>query len=162
MASPVRMKHHGRPHSYIVGWLVAYVARHSGIAIADNATVALDADNEFQPDAILLREEAGGAVITDDDYVEGAPELVVEVAASSVSHDLHQKMRVYRRAGVQEYIVWRVLDGAVDWFQLNEGVYESLSVDADGVIESHVFPGLRLPVQALIDGDLASVLAAVR
>ncbi len=42
----------------------------------------------------------------------GAPELVVEVAASSASYDLHSTFHVYvyRRNGVREYVVWRVLD----------------------------------------------------
>ncbi len=40
----------------------------------------------------------------------GAPELVVEVASSRASYDLHSTFHVYRRNGVREYVVWRVLD----------------------------------------------------
>lgn len=42
-----------------------------------------------------------------DDYIEGAPEVVVEIAASSASYNLHYKKEAYRRNGVQEYIVWQ-------------------------------------------------------
>ncbi|MGB3239101.1 MAG: Uma2 family endonuclease, partial [Geitlerinemataceae cyanobacterium] len=53
----------------------------------------------------LLRIEVGGqSVISADGYVEGAPELIVEVAASSAAYDLHDKKRVYRRNGVREYL----------------------------------------------------------
>lgn len=31
------------------------------------------------------------------------------------------KMEAYRRAGVPEYIVWRVLDQRIDWFRLRDG-----------------------------------------
>src|SRR5215210_2167848 len=113
VASPVRFGVHGEPHGWIVGWLVAYQARTPGVRLGDNATVRLDADNEYQPDAFLWRDDSGGPYLSDDDYVEGAPQLVVEVAASSASYDLHDKLRAYRRNGVLEYVVWRVLDRAV-------------------------------------------------
>ena len=67
----------------------------------------LDGDNEPQPDAVLRLANGGQSSISPDDYIEGAPELIVEIAASSASYDLHDKLRVYRRNGVQEYIVWR-------------------------------------------------------
>ena len=55
---------------------------------------------------------------------------MVEVAASSAAYDLHEKLRVYRRNGVQEYLVWRVYDGELDWFELQEGRYARLMTDA--------------------------------
>lgn len=117
----------------------------------------LDLDNEPQPDA-LLRIEEGQSRISQDDYVEGAPELIVEIAASSASYDLHQKLGVYRRNGVQEYLVWRVYDRAFDWFYLNEGKYCQLEPNADGIFCSEVFPGLWLAKAALLEGNLATVL----
>uniref|UniRef100_UPI000312C783 Uma2 family endonuclease n=1 Tax=Dactylococcopsis salina TaxID=292566 RepID=UPI000312C783 len=76
------------------------------VMLGDNATVRLDLDNEPQPDGLLrLEESAGGrSRISEDDYIEGAPELVFEVTASTVSYDLHDKKQVYRRNGVQEYL----------------------------------------------------------
>lgn len=107
--------------------------------------------------------EAGGrSRISTDDYVEGAPELVAEVAASSASYDLHAKLNVYRRNGVQEYIVWRPLDRALDWFVLRGGEYAPLVPNAEGVMESERFPGLRLPVAALLAGDVAAVLTELQ
>jgi hypothetical protein len=96
--------------------------------------------------------------ISEDDYVEGAPELVAEVASSSVSFDVHTKFNVYRRCGVKEYIVWRVLDRASDWFVLQGGAFERLPAETDGIYKSHVFPGLWLNSEALLNGDLAAVL----
>ena len=164
VASPVRATRHGRPHAKIMTWLGTYWVATPGVDLQDNTTVRLDADNEPQPDALLrLEPEVGGnSRISDDDYVEGAPELIAEIAASSASYDLNAKLNVYRRNGVQEYIVWQMYENRLDWFSLQEGRYVSLQPDETGVIRSSVFPGLWLAVNALREGDLAQVLAVLQ
>lgn len=159
MSSPVRYDH-GKPHAMIMGWLAVYTAAVPTVEFADNVTVRLDADNEFQPDALLRRksEHGGQSRISDDGYVEGAPELVVEIALSSVSYDLYDKLPVYRRTGVQEYLVWQIQDQQLDWFYLDEGRYVQLFADENGLIHSRVFPGLCLNAPALLAHDLAAVL----
>jgi Uma2 family endonuclease len=102
--------------------------------------------------------DAGQARITEDDFIEGAPELVAEIASSSVSYDLGAKLHAYRRNGVREYLVWRVLDAAFDWFVLRDGRYEPLAPDEDGILKSRAFPGLWLDPAALLGGDLARVI----
>ena len=164
MPSPVRARSHGGPHGQIIAWLGVYSAATPGVEFYDNVTVRLDLDNEPQPDALLrLEPEAGGnSRVSAEDYVEGAPELIVEIAASSVSYDLHDKLRVYRRNGVPEYMVWRVYDKQVDWFRLIQAEYVPLTPDESGVVHSQVFPGLCLVVSALLEGDLAKVLAELQ
>lgn len=159
VASPVRFTVHGEQHADVIGWLYAYKLRTPGVRLGDNATVRLDADNEVQPDAFLWRDEPGGARLSDDGYIEGAPRLVFEVAASSASYDLHDKLQAYRRNGVREYVVWRTLDGAIDWCRLRDGAYERVEPDGRGVVESAAFPGLRLNVAKMLAGDNAGVLA---
>jgi Uma2 family endonuclease len=158
VASPVRADLHGEPHASIVGWLTAYRARHPGVRLADNATVLLDARTEVQPDACLWREQPGGPRLTPDHYIDGAPQLVVEIAASSASYDLHEKLRAYERNGVQEYVVWRVVDGMIDWFRLRDGAYTWVEPDESGIVDSTVFPGLRLHVPKMLNDDIAGVL----
>lgn len=164
VASPVRATRHGRPHAKIIVWLGSYSAATPGVDVQDNATVRLDADNEPQPDALLrIEPEVGGnSRIGDDDYIEGAPELIAEIAASSASYDLNDKLNAYRRNGVQEYIVWQIYENRIDWFSLQSGRYVSLQPDATGVIRSQIFPGLWLSVVALQAGDLAQVLAILQ
>ena len=142
-----------------------YAAGTPGVEVSDNSTVRLDLDNEPQPDALLLIDPACGGQtrFSTDDYIEGSPELVAEVASSSVSYDLHAKLHVYRRNGVREYIVWRVLEQAIDWFVLRAGQYERLPVDAQRTgCGAQVFPGLWLDPAALVRSDLATVLAIVQ
>ncbi|OCR02378.1 hypothetical protein BCD67_01385, partial [Oscillatoriales cyanobacterium USR001] len=100
MAAALRIRSHGEPHAYIMTWLGVYKASTPGVQMGDNATVRLDADNEVQPDALLRIEQGGTSRVSEDDYVEGTPELIVEIAASTVSIDRHQKLQVYRRNGV--------------------------------------------------------------
>jgi len=162
--SPVRHRYHGHQHTHLISWLGYYEAHTPSVEASDNVTVRLDLDNEPQPDALLFIDSTcgGQARIDADGYIEDAPELVAEVAASSASYDLHAKLRVYRRNGVCEYIVWRVLDKEIDWFTLRSGQYERLPLDAEGLYRSEVFPGLWLDPAALLRGDLAAVLAVVQ
>ena len=164
MPAALRFKSHGQPHGWIMTWLGTYEAMTPGVALGVEPTVRLDIDNEPQPDAVLLiAPEAGGqARLSDDDYIEGAPELVVEIAASSVAIDLHAKKQAYRRNGVKEYIVWQVLDQKISWFYLDKGEYLDLPADADGIIRSRVFPGLWLAVAPTLAGNMQHVLAVLQ
>lgn len=160
MGSPVGSRRHGIPHADLMTWLGIYRSATPSVLVLDNASLRIDEDNMPQPDAIVLIEASSGgrARISEDDYVEGVPELVAEVASSSVSIDLHDKLNVYRRAGVPEYLVWRVRDRAIDWFVLREGRYEPKAEDATGLLKSGVFPGLWLDPAALLAGELAKVM----
>lgn len=160
MPSPARLRKHSRPHGHLITWLGHYEAHTPGVILGGNGTIRLDLKNEPQPDAFLLIDpELGGqAVVDEDDYVCGGPELVAEVSASTVSFDLHAKMEVYRRNRVQEYLVWRVLDRRVDWFVLRQGRFTRLVMGRSGIYKSQVFPGLWLHVEALVSHDLAKVL----
>ncbi len=162
MSSPLRIERHGEPHSIIATWLGNYWAATPGVGSANNATVRLDNDNEPQPDVLLRIKHWGQSQISEDDYVEGAPELIVEIAASSASIDMHQKLKVYRRSGVQEYLVWRVLEEDIDWFCLQAGEYIARSTNANGIICSQVFSGLWLDKSALLARNIADVLEVLQ
>ncbi len=164
LPSPTRFRKHGQPHGRVVAWLVTYAAATSGVEAADNVTTRLDNDNEPQPDvALRIETERGGrSHIDDEDYLVGGPELVCEVASSTVSYDLGPKLQTYRRHGVLEYVVWRFRDRAVDWFVLREGSYVVLPPAAGGILKSEAFPGLWLDPAALVAGDMARVLDVLR
>ena len=164
LASPVRWTRHSKPTFLLATWLGVYEANTPGTEGGDNGTVRLDMENEPQPDVFLrISPDRGGQSGTsNDDYVEGAPELVVEVAGSSASIDLHDKLDAYHRNRVREYIVWRVPDRELIWLIWREERYERLIPDTSGAIASEVFPGLWLDVAALLQGDLAKVLAVLQ
>jgi Uma2 family endonuclease len=159
MASPVSHLNHSRPQNRVSLWTGLYFMATPGTDAGDNGSIKLDNRNEPQPDAFLLilPSHGGRAQFDDGGYIVGAPDWVGEVAASSVSYDLHAKMQTYRRHRVQEYVVWRVLDRAIDWFVLRGGAFLPLPPSSDGYFKSEVFPGLWLDPEALIADDMTKV-----
>src|SRR5258708_3078074 len=85
MPSPVRVRKQGKAHGQLAGWLAVSVSETPGVEFADNSTVRLDLDNEPQPELVLFKtpDTGGQARISEDDYIEGAPELAVEIVGSS-------------------------------------------------------------------------------
>jgi len=163
MPPPVSHADHSRPNASIITWMTYYCSSTPGTDSGTNGSLRLDLDNMPQPDAyLMIREKSGGqSQISSDGYVVGAPELVCEVAASTVSFDLHAKRNLYRRAGVREYIVWRTYDREIDYFILRDGDFARLapvSTEPAVVYHSEVFPGLWLDASAMLRGDLKSVL----
>ena len=160
MGSPVRIKQHARPDGIIQTWLGLFAVGTPGAENATNATSRLDVDNVPQPDGLLriLPECGGHSHVDEDGYLNGAPELAVEICASSASIDLRDKFAAYRRAGVLEYLVWRTEERRFDWFVLADEIYQANQPDASGVIRSRVFPGLWLDVNALLAMDAPKVM----
>jgi Uma2 family endonuclease len=163
MPSPVRHSLHGKPHGRLVNWLGHYVSFTPGTDFGDNGTIKLDLKNAPQPDAYaFIVSECGGRVRIDEkDYVVGGPDLVGEVAASSVSYDLHDKLEAYRRNQVKEYIVWRAEDKAIDWFLLRGDRFEAMVPSPDGFYKSLTFPGLWLDAAALLALHMPRVFEVV-
>jgi Uma2 family endonuclease len=165
LPSPVSHTYHGAPHCKFVAWIGLYSAFTPGIEGGDNSTLRLKVGfNVPQPDAFLrVLPEFGGRLTTGSKgYLVGSPEWIGEISASSASYDLHDKLAAYQLNGVEEYVVWRVLDRAIDWFLLQNGKYRRLAVAKDGYYKSKVFPGLWLDPGALIRGNLARVLTVVQ
>lgn len=157
VASPVRA-FHGTPHFKLITWLGVYSTATFGTEGADNSTTRLDLDNEPQPDALLRIVQGGTSTLSEDGYIEGAPELVAEIATSSAAIDLGAKMNAYRRNRVQEYLVWQTFENEFSWFRLENERYVLVEPDESGIIKSQVFPGLWLDVTALLNNQMITVM----
>jgi Uma2 family endonuclease len=164
VSPPVSFGAHGNPHFSLIGWLAAYAVATPGVLGGDNASLRLDLKNMPQPDGFLIihPSRGGQARISDDDYVEGAPELIIEVAASSASYDLHDKFEVFLRNRVREYIIWQTKESRIDYFSIQGDAYQPHVADVNGYYRSIVFPGLWLDSASLLNGDLAQVHAVLR
>jgi len=157
--SPVSLEHSHR-HANVIIWLGTYLASTPRLRLLDNATIRLDTENEVQPDAALCILN-GGQTSPAGSYLQGAPELVVEIATTSAAYDLHEKLRVYRRTGVQEYIILLTHERETLWYRLNEGLYETVAPDEDGITRSRTFPGLHFDSNLFWADDLPGLLAAL-
>jgi hypothetical protein len=164
MPSPVYFEDHGDPHFDLISLLGTYRLATPGVRGADNTSHRLDLQNEPQPDVSLfvLPSHGGRVRIEGGRWIVGGPELIAEVAASSASYDLNLKKGAYERNGVREYLVWRVLDGAIDWFALREGGFEALLAGEDGIYRSEALRGLWLDAAALIAGNIDGAAAVLR
>jgi Uma2 family endonuclease len=161
-ASPV-LTPHGRPHGQLMAWLANYQAATPGTDALDNTTTILGDDSQPQPDAcLLIVPECGGQTREKDGWVTGTPELVVEVASSSESYDLHEKRDDYERYGAREYVVYAARQERVYWWVRRGKRYEELEAGAEDVFRSETFPGLWLDAAALVQANGGKTLETLR
>lgn len=160
--SPTRPDH-GDIQAVVMGLIWVYRVGTPGVRTYDNTSVILPPINEPQPDAVIvIQPDWGGQTRIEDGFLCGAPELVIDVASSSVSYDLHSKCQMYERMGVREYVVLIVRKSEVRWFVAESGRFVPLTADEDGVFRSRVFPGLWLDAPALWSDNGATVMGTVQ
>ena len=160
----VRWECHASPHARLIGCFFVYCAATPSVRVGDNASVRLNLDSEPQPDACLFIDPkfGGHARLSDDDYIEGAPDLVAEVSSSSVAFDQNVKRQLYVRTGVREYVHWRVTQRAIDWYSVQDGEYRLIHLDPEGILKSIAFPGLWLNQKAMADEALPRVMEVLQ
>jgi Uma2 family endonuclease len=162
MPSPVS-RLHSVFHLPLSTWIGCYVAATLGCSGGIDGTWLMDERNVPQPDIDLrILSEHGGQSREEGIYSGGAPELIVEVAASSRNRDLGAKLKLYERIGVREYLVAVAGKEQLLWNELTESGYRSLDPGADGIIRSRCFPGLWLDPAALWRLDLPRLLAILQ
>lgn len=163
MSSPQK-KPHGRSQLKLLRWLDEYEDATPGTEGIVNTTNILGPESEPQPDGCLfILPECGGQTWLDEEnYINGAPELLAEIAYATESIDLNAKKLDYERAGVREYVVAALRMNRVFWFVRRRTKFKELPADADGILRSEVFPGLWLDPTALLRRDSKRVLAVLR
>jgi len=159
MASPQRV-HHSKYEPKLSTILCLYEEVTPGVEVLSNATSILSEESEPQPDlALRIVPDFGGQSKTKKGYVVGAPELVAEIAHSTVAIDMGDKKDDYEQAGVQEYMVLCVEEKELFWFDFaSRG---QIAADPRGISRSRVFPGLWIDGSALIAGRLSRLLKAL-
>jgi Uma2 family endonuclease len=162
MASPVSLIH-TTPEEFFAYVLTTY-RRHTPFVIsAHNGTIYLNEKDVVQPDHLLrIQPGAGGRSLPNsENYLTGAPELVVEIAYSSVNYDLHTKKDSYFTAGVGEYLVWQAEDHRLHHFLRSDVDFVAKAPDADGISRSKEFPGLWIDAAAIGREDMDGVAAVL-
>jgi Uma2 family endonuclease len=142
----------------VATWVGLYQMSTPGTAGYDNTSNLMGPEAEPQPDiCLLISPPAGGQTSDKDDWIVGAPELIVEVASSTESIDLHGKKADYEKCSVREYVVVVLRQKRVFWFCTRDDSFVELSPGADGIFRSQVFPGLWLDPIALLAGKMVRV-----
>lgn len=155
LASPVSAKHQLSNLDF-GAWLRFYAAHTPGCVAGADGTWLMGRDAP-QPDLAMTRSPK-----LEGELMSGAPELAIEITASSQRKDLGPKAEIYRRAGVREYITVLVHQQKLIWRELSGGAWREIEPDADGIHRSRVFPGLWLDAEAMWRGDFKAVLATLQ
>lgn len=162
LPSPVSRKH-SRLHFPLSGWLAQYATATPGCEGGIEATWLMGNKNVPQPDlALLIDPGCGGQAAVKGEYFAGAPELIVEIAVSSRARDLGEKLTLYERMGVREYVVAVAAESKLVWNELTATGFQPIAPDRDGIFRSRCFPGLWLDANALWPIDLPQIAAVLQ
>lgn len=161
MASPVSWPH-GNFHVTLGMLFGMYVAATPGVDAGDNTTAILGEESEPQPDLTLriLTECGGKSRINADNYLEGPPEFLTEIAYSTYALDMNRKRQDYKEAGVLEYLVVCIEEKELHWFHFPSD--RELKPYREGILRSKVFPGFWLDGTALLARDLTRLLEVMQ
>ena len=157
VASPVSDEH-SNAHDLILGLLFTYAAKTPDCRSGPPSSWLMESDMP-EPDAHLRRTKRGSSR-KGKRFKEGVPELIVEICTTSRDYDFGSKLRLYQRAGVQEYVTVEtfIATQRIIWRVLEEGRYKPLEMDDDRIFRSREFPGLWLDVDAFWADDVRKML----
>lgn len=155
---------HSRAQGLVCRWLDEYAESTPGTETLLSHTHILGPHSEPEPDATLyvIPESSGQVWVDEDDYLNGVPDLIVEVARATESIDLHSKKLDYLKAGVPEYVVVTIRTRKVFWFIREHGKYTEVALPDDGIFRSRVFPGLWLDAEAMLSDHRRHLLTTLR
>ena len=140
--SPVSF-HHSRDHAIIL-FAVTLFATLRGIPLngQDNCTFRKTGVQESQPDVSYYIGENADVIPWETSIIDldqyPAPDLVIEIANTSLSDDIGQKRLLYEDLGVAEYWVVDVVNIRIIAFTITS------AGGSQRITESQVLPGLAI------------------
>ncbi len=110
--------------------------------------VILSEHDVLEPDLLLVLNEHQDVL---QDWVRGAPDLVVEILSPSTElRDRGIKMKAYARYGISEYWIVDPSAEVVEVYRLApQGFQLAAKCAKDGVVDTPLLPGFSLPVAAI-------------
>src|ERR1700744_3006816 len=122
----------------------------NGLVVLSPIDIFFDDDNVFQPDILFIQASRLNEVIKQE-RISGAPDLVIEILSpSNAYYDLRQKMGVYEKYGVKEYIIVDPLQQDADLYAIKDGVYHlHQKAQKTELLNSLLLPGLSFDLSRL-------------
>jgi Uma2 family endonuclease len=140
----------GPEHHYLLDHLTVTLSdqRTNRFMVGPGRSLPIRPHDVPEPDLVLYRPTGASRRqhLTAEDVF-----LVVEIADSTLSHDLGYKADLYRRAGVPEYWVLDVRHRCLRVFRLAGDRYETRIV-REGRLSPQALPGVEVDVSALLGG----------
>lgn len=105
------------------------------------------------PDFVFFTNETFNSVLRDEGYLEGAPEVVIEILSNndeSNYRDRNLKRNLYSKFGVKEYWIIDLLMLHVEIYRLSEKVLVQVEkLRLEDVITSPLLPDFKLKVSEI-------------
>ncbi len=96
-----------------------------------------------EPDIVIIRADRPG--ILDGRWVDGAPDIAIEILSTDRTRDLVRKRQIYAEAGVLEYWPVDPRNDTVTQLELQDGEYvERAVLGADDTLTTPLLPGLSI------------------
>ena len=137
---------HQRISRKLLGKMDAYIEEKKlGEIFSAPVDLNLDEHNAFQPDLAFISKERS-FLIEDDDYIKGAPDLVVEIISpGTVKKDRVIKKNLCERFAIREYWLVDPLNKGIEIYIMQEDKYVLHDLqEINGKISSTVLTGFEL------------------
>jgi Uma2 family endonuclease len=147
--------------AFLFPLLVNYV-RHKrlGIARGSRSAARIGEHDGPEPDIMFISKERQH--IVKQAYVDGAPDLIVEIISPSTAHlDRVKKKNQYAECGVREYWMIDPNRQTAEFSRNHEGKWVPMPITAEGVFYSVVVPGFWLRVDWFWAEELPDPLETV-
>jgi Uma2 family endonuclease len=121
----------------------------NGLVVLSPIDIFFDDDNVYQPDIVFISAEKKKQII--EGKFRGSPDLVIEILSpSNAYYDLRQKMAIYEKYGVNEYIIVDPIQENADLYALKEGSYYlHQKAEKTEALNSVLLPGLSFDISKL-------------
>lgn len=131
-----------------------YADKVGGQAFFAPYDVYFGKDNVVEPDLLFIRADHLERIGVK--YLEGAPDLVVEISSPSTRRvELVRKRELYERFGVTEYWFVDLEAERVEIYLLTERAYAAPQLLYPGeTLQSSALPGFRMPVGEALGGKV--------
>ena len=142
-----------KDHQFLMFWIRYYFEVYlNGFAsppaeVHHDITTILSPELQRAVEPAIVVTVAGRDDVSGTIYVEGVPDLVVEILSSDRNHDLVFKRRIYAKAGVREYWIFDPRNDTVLTLELRDGEYvERPTLTAADTFTTPLLPGLAIPL----------------
>jgi Uma2 family endonuclease len=163
VVAPAPNMPHKEVQSFLYDWFAFFKLRNGQYVSYSELNLKLWEEHHAIPDFVIARlEENGGPCRKGRQFLEGPPDVVVEVLSPDRQwRDLVEKRGEYERGGVPEYWIFNPEEQKALFLRLEANHYQEVELPAGGVFECASVPGLRLDVGAVFRSDLEAGVAAL-
>jgi Uma2 family endonuclease len=135
-------------------WYITTFVRYNNLGKILDAPidVLLSETDKPQPDILFI--SANRLYIITEDYIKGAPDLVIEILSpSTASYDKVKKSKLYYTYGVKEYWIVDPDTKVMEVFTPGEKNWNLVEAyDIDGILVSPLLPGLQIELKNIFEG----------